>query len=261
MNLFNIHNGHTHKYPVIISIPHSGTFIPDDIRSAMLPDVILSNTDWFLRELYAFFHDMNVTVIASNISRYVIDLNRDKTEDRTGRSFGTKLVHTHNTFEKPLYPLLLLPTEIENRLKHYYDPYHDALKKLIEEKLKIFECVLLLDLHSFCIDFVEGANEDISLSNYENHTSTIKSIESLRDALTDQDYKVGINVIRGRYILKNYKGLFQDRINCIQMELRYSQYIDTRYYGEEEIESWNTALFSTAQKKLRTAFTRLFNEL
>ncbi len=51
----------------------------------------MSSTDWFLKELYAFLPDMGTTVISPNISRYVIDLNRVKTEDITGMDFWTKL--------------------------------------------------------------------------------------------------------------------------------------------------------------------------
>lgn len=261
MDLFNIYNPDNHKYPVIVSIPHSGTFVPNDIRSGMLQSVVLSNVDWFLKELYDFLPDMDITVLSSNISRYVIDLNRDKTEDINGEDFWTKLVHTHNTFGSPLYSRPLRPDEIQGRLKQYYDPYHTALKKLIEEKLRFYNKVLFLDLHSFCVDFIEGANEDISLSNYNNQSSSTQSIEALRDILAEQGYKVGINVIRGRYILKNYKRIFRDNIDCIQMELRYSQYIDNRYYGEEELNSWNTDLFIGAKAKLQAAFTKLFNEM
>ncbi|WP_195200738.1 N-formylglutamate amidohydrolase [Faecalispora jeddahensis] len=165
MDLFDLHNADNHKYPVIVSIPHSGTFVPDDISSGMSPSVVLSNVDWFLKELYDFLPDMGITVISSNISRYVIDLNRDKTEDINGEDFWTKLVHTHNAFGNPLYSKPLQPDKIQGRLKQYYYPYHTALEKLIEEKLRFYNKVLLLDLHSFCVDFIEGANEDISLSN------------------------------------------------------------------------------------------------
>ena len=74
MDLLNIINPQKHNYPVIVSIPHSGTFVPIDIRDKMLPNVILSNTDWFLKELYSFLETMDITTISSNISRYVVDL-------------------------------------------------------------------------------------------------------------------------------------------------------------------------------------------
>ncbi len=261
MNLYNVFNSDTHKFPVIVSIPHSGTFVPNDIRSIMLPKVVFSNTDWFLKELYTFLPDMGITVLSSNISRYVIDLNRDKSEDMKGKDFWTALVHTHNTFAKPLYPTNLHPDETYERIEKYYEPYHMALEKLIEAKLQCFKRVLLLDLHSFCVDFIEGADEDISLSNYDWQSSTQESIKALCCVLTEQGYKVGINVIRGRYILKNYKQLFKNKIDCIQMELRYSQYIGARYYGEEELDCWDEKLFITAQKRLQAAFNKLFKEL
>lgn len=261
MDLFNIFNSDNNRYPVVVSIPHSGAYVPEDIRSAMLPGALLPNTDWFLKELYAFLPGMGITVISSNISRYVIDLNRDKIEDVNGKDFWTTLVYTHNTFEKPLYPFPVRPDEIQERIEKYHAPYHTAMESLIESKLQVFDKILLLDLHSFCVDFLEGADEDISLSNYENQSSTPESIEALRRVLDDQGYKVGVNIIRGRYILKNYKRLFGDKINCIQMELRYSQYIGDRYYDEEELYDWDELLFSSAQIKLQSAFTKLFNEL
>lgn len=242
-------------------MPHSGSFVPPHIRSRMLPNVILPNVDWFLKELYAFLPDMGITVLSSNISRYVIDLNRDKIDDTNGEDFWTKLVHTHNTFEKPLYSQPLCFVEIMERIEKYYDPYHAALTKLIEAKLEHYDKVLLLDLHSFCVDFIKGADEDISLSNYANQSSTEDSIEALRCVLAGQGYKVGVNVIRGRYILKHYKQLFGKKIDCLQMELRYSQYIGDRYYGEEELERWDDLLFASAQVKLQTALSKLFNEM
>lgn len=261
MSLFNIYNKDCCRYPVIVSIPHSGTCIPKYIKESMLPNIILPNMDWFLKELYAFLIEMNTTLISSNISRYVIDLNRDKNEDINGEDFWTRLVYTHNTFGKPLYSQNPTLNEIKNRIERYYNPYHKALENLIESKLKVFRKVLLLDLHSFSVDFFEGADEDISLSNYENQASTFESIETVSRVLSEQGYKTGINVIRGRYILKHYKELFSDRIDCIQMELRYSKYIGDRYYGEEELISWDESLFSTAQIKLKAAFTNLLKEI
>ena len=45
------------------------------------------------------------------------------------------------------------------------------------------------------------------------------------------------------------------------MELRYFQYINNRYYGEEELNSRNSALFTNAKARLQASFIKLFNEM
>ena len=37
--------------PVVISLPHSGTWIPADMRKHLLPTAVLANSDWFLPAL------------------------------------------------------------------------------------------------------------------------------------------------------------------------------------------------------------------
>ncbi|MFT8844868.1 MAG: N-formylglutamate amidohydrolase, partial [Schleiferilactobacillus harbinensis] len=63
MDLITIQNQHTHRYPVVISLPHSGTWLPDDMRQALLPGVILANTDWFLPALYDFLPAAGFTTL------------------------------------------------------------------------------------------------------------------------------------------------------------------------------------------------------
>ncbi|GAQ01128.1 N-formylglutamate amidohydrolase [Companilactobacillus farciminis] len=56
MENFTVYNGEVDELPVVIDLPHSGTFIPEDIKSKMVPDLICPNVDWFLPELYDFCH-------------------------------------------------------------------------------------------------------------------------------------------------------------------------------------------------------------
>ena len=93
MENLTLYNEKVHSYPIIINIPHSGTFVPDEIRTLMKDNIILPNSDWFLPELYDFMIDMGITIIASNINRYVIDLNRNP-KNKLGESYKDNLVYT-----------------------------------------------------------------------------------------------------------------------------------------------------------------------
>ena len=65
-------------YPLLISIPHNGSQIPDVISQTMTEVGKSSrDTDWLLDRLYDFPETRDAGLIASNFSWYVTDLNRD----------------------------------------------------------------------------------------------------------------------------------------------------------------------------------------
>ena len=65
------------ELPLLISVPHDGRRLPDDISKHMtqagrdIPD-----TDWHVAELYDFVRDMGAKLLVADYSRYVVDLNR-----------------------------------------------------------------------------------------------------------------------------------------------------------------------------------------
>ena len=67
------------KKPVLLSIPHSGTLFPKEIKNQYVPELICQpdDTDWYLDKLYDFASEMGITVIQAIYSRWVIDLNRN----------------------------------------------------------------------------------------------------------------------------------------------------------------------------------------
>ncbi len=79
MEIFKIIEPATRKVPIIISVPHAGTYIPEDIKSKMNPvwSDKLDDTDWFIDKLYSFASDLGITIIKANYSRWVVDLNRN----------------------------------------------------------------------------------------------------------------------------------------------------------------------------------------
>ena len=76
LNKVEIINLNNNEIPIVISIPHSGEYVTMKM-SNNLNDVFLSNMDWYLDKLYSFLSDLGFTIIINNVSRYVIDINRD----------------------------------------------------------------------------------------------------------------------------------------------------------------------------------------
>ena len=63
--------------PLLVSIPHLGTWLPDECRAGMTDAaLLLQDTDWHLDRLYDFAAGLGATVLGARVSRYVIDLNR-----------------------------------------------------------------------------------------------------------------------------------------------------------------------------------------
>lgn len=148
-------------YPFVISIPHSGTLISESMSKNLIEDVILANMDWYLPQLYNFLADMGFTVIINNVSRYVIDTNRDLEDKSCDSLYNKNLIYTKTTFNKNMYKKTLSQIEIRERINNYYIPYHKIVEKNLKEKLRYFDKVYLIDLHSFG----KNVGADIVLGN------------------------------------------------------------------------------------------------
>lgn len=77
MKPFTIYNEGKNQAPVIISLPHSGTWLPEEMRKSLRNEAVLANTDWFLPELYSFLAASGYTVIENQVNRYAADPNRE----------------------------------------------------------------------------------------------------------------------------------------------------------------------------------------
>lgn len=62
--------------PVILGLPHTGTWLPDEIRARLNPrGQVLADTDWHIHRLYDGLLP-GATTVRATFHRYVIDANR-----------------------------------------------------------------------------------------------------------------------------------------------------------------------------------------
>ena len=141
------------KLPIIISCPHVGTDIPDDIKATMADGIAQAteDTDWFVHDLYSFAPEMGITLIKANFSRFVIDLNRDPSgkslyQDQRRQTAMVPLT----TFEgKQIYRTgEVSADEVARRRKLYFDPYPAAINEAVKNLKDQFPHVLFFDAHS-----------------------------------------------------------------------------------------------------------------
>lgn len=249
-------NQNNNQIPVVISIPHSGEYITKEM-SDNLNNVLLSNTDWYLDKLYSFLSKMGFTVLINNVNRYVIDVNRQLKVAGQNNSYKQNFIYTKTTFDRDMYKKQLSNDEITNRIKMFYLPYHKALTKALNEKLKHFNKVFLIDLHSFG----NPMSCDIVLGNNKGKSTSRKNFLTIKKLLEEENFVVANNkMYSGGYITKRYSKKFK---NCqtIQIELNYRKYIHNRQFNEEEQPEIDGKLFENTQEKLKSFFIKLKNIL
>lgn len=260
MKNFDVINEDKHTFPIIISIPHSGTYIPKDIRNKLIEDVILPNTDWFLKELYSFLKEEEITVIQNNISRYVIDVNRDANIVKA-KNYRKDLVFSKTSKGKEIFKNSITRKDVERRINVYYKPYHDGIKSLIKEKLKYFKKVYIIDLHSYYTT-PNGIIDKVLLGNQNGRTSSSESFDLICDTFLDKGLEVECNKeFLGGYITRYYGTKYGNKVESIQIELPYSKYIENRIFTEEVVSYYDKELFKEMQNNLKYIFKRLVLKL
>ncbi|HBO50147.1 MAG TPA: hypothetical protein DD619_05130, partial [Alphaproteobacteria bacterium] len=82
LSVYNEFNADKIQYPLILSIPHSGTFFPPEfLQNVRFPEKILRrNEDLLVDKLLKGAIDKGLTALKMNITRTFVDLNRDRLE-------------------------------------------------------------------------------------------------------------------------------------------------------------------------------------
>ena len=229
-SLLNVQRG---KTPLIVSMPHSGTYLPAEIRARMTaPGQEVPDTDWFIPELYAFVHDLGATVIGATHSRYVVDLNRppDGAPLYPGRrETGVCPVETFDG--EALYAPGDEPTqdEVVARLQHYWHPYHVQLTALIAELVERHGRCILWDahsIHSTVPAVFEGRLPDLNIGTADGRSCTGVLQQRLVAMLTAQQlFSFVVNGrFKGGYITRHY-GRPQTGVDAVQLEIAQAAYL------------------------------------
>ena len=237
MKHFILHRG---SAPLLVSLPHDGTAIPDAIARRMTPAALrVPDTDWHVGQLYAFAEELGASLIAPRWSRYVVDLNRppDGHALYPGRS-ETALVPVDTFAGEPIYRDGEIPDadEIAGRVQDYWRPYHHALQEELQRLHARHGGVVLWDGHSIRSRvpmFFEGRLPDFNLGTAGGTSCSPPLQERLAAVLREHAGGDGVHghdhVVNGRfkggYITRHY-GRPESGIDAVQLELAQCTYMD-----------------------------------
>ena len=147
MDWLRVHRGDA---PLVIAFPHGGTDLAGLDDQFVSPWHARLDTDWWIADLYAFAAGMGATLVATDISRSVIDMNRDPSGASLYPGQATTELCPTTTFDgEPLYRFGEPDeAEIMQRLNAYHRPYHDTLATELDRLKAAHGKVVLYDAHS-----------------------------------------------------------------------------------------------------------------
>src|SRR6185369_1940567 len=145
--------------PVIVEVPHAGLVVPPDVRPQLVvgDQTILRDSDLYVDRLFARAPQHGATLFTSQVSRYVVDLNRapDDVDRQTVRDHPAPrptqsrgVVWRSTTEGQPALREAITYAELERRLARYHAPYHAALEAEITRKKAYFGHVIVVAGHS-----------------------------------------------------------------------------------------------------------------
>lgn len=230
--------------PLIISVPHAGTAVPQELAPRLTPRALeLPDTDWHVAELYDFAPALGAAMIVARYTRYLIDLNRPPDDAALySAAAQTGLCPTLSFDGEPLYrdgTTRLAAGEVDSRRRQYWQPYHDGLRALVDETQRRFGYALLIDAHSIRSTvprLFAGQLPDINVGTYDGRSCSRALSEALCRQLagTTEFSHVLDGRFKGGYITRHY-GQPENSIHALQLELAQRSYMDesgSGYDGE-----------------------------
>jgi N-formylglutamate deformylase len=224
---------HRGTAPLLVSMPHIGTEIPEELRGRYVERALqVEDTDWHLARLYSWVREMGATVLQPRWSRYVIDLNRppDDAPMYPGAS-NTELCPTRFFTGDPLYREGCEPDAAERaqRRAMYWQPYHDALASELERIKARHGFALLWDGHSIRSRIpwlFEGELPALNIGTANDSSADERITRAVANAARrhPEFSHVANGRFKGGYITRHYGRPAQD-VHAVQLEMCQNLYM------------------------------------
>ena len=232
---------------MVFASPHSGRERPADMgEAAELPPLTLrSAEDVGVDRLIAGASARGVPIIAGQVSRAYVDLNRSPTEldpvlfdgevetTPTARvSAGFGVIPRRAGDGTPLYDRRLTKAEALARLARVHTPYHDTLGDLMEAARQRHGMALLIDWHSMPSRATGTPGRqnrpgvDVVLGDRHGSSCRGATMRRIRGLFEAQGWRVGLNApYAGGYSTERW-GRPGEGFQAVQVELSRVLYLN-----------------------------------
>ncbi|MBZ9704174.1 MULTISPECIES: N-formylglutamate deformylase [unclassified Mesorhizobium] len=217
--------------PLLVSMPHTG------IDLAGLDNRLVSSwlgqrdCDWWIDKLYDFAAGLGATVVHTAISRTVIDVNRDPSGASLYPGQATTGLCPTETFDgDPLYRTGEEPgpSEIDERRRKFFMPYHAALQAEIDRLRGLHGKIVLYDCHSIrsvLPRLFDGTLPVFNLGTNDGKSTDPALQEKVAGILAETGETFVVNGrFKGGWITRHF-GQPQNGVHALQMELSNRGYM------------------------------------
>ena len=233
---------------VVLSCPHAGRIYPAEFINASIADItdLRGLEDFGVDQIVNEAVEIGIPCVTNKITRAYIDVNRpvdaldhlmlrsppvgaDATPSRHVRA-GYGLLPRLTAAREVIHRQLLPYDEVERRIALVHQPYHSALKNIVNTAKKKSGYTILIDCHSMpSRDQQNRPLADIILGNLHHNTLDKKIGKMLASLIEAEGFSIAWNSpYAGGYITKNY-GRANSTQQSIQIEFNRRLYMNRKY--------------------------------
>ena len=229
---------------VVFASPHSGRAYSRAFlgRAVLDARAIRSSEDAFVDELFAAAPLHGAPLLAAEAPRAFVDVNRAPDEldpaliegvRRTGHnprvSSGLGVIPRVVAGGRAIYGGRLTLAEARARIEGHWEPYHAALRALMEESRAAFGEAILIDCHSMPHEAVDGGRAgrpDVVLGDRFGAAAAPGLVERIEVAFRRAGLRVARNApFAGAYVAQTY-GRPAQGSHAVQVEIDRALYMD-----------------------------------
>lgn len=244
--------------PLVLAFPHGGTEIPAELEAQFRSRWwAIRDADWHIRPLYEGLAD--ATVIWTDISRSVVDCNRDPSGASLYPGQATTGLCPTETFDgEPLYRDGEAP-DIALRRETWFGPYHAAIEAEIARLRAKHERLVLYDCHSIrsrIPRLFEGALPELNIGTDDGVTCA-PGLEAAVVAAAGCRSHVLNGRFRGGWTTRHY-GRPTQGVHAIQMEIAMRAYLNEPE-GEPDESNWPPRFSAQRAAAVRSDLARILS--
>ena len=237
------------RAPIIFNSPHSGSAYPEAFLRVSRIDLpaLRRSEDSFMDELIGGLSDRGFAVVRVHFPRSYVDVNREPYE-LDPRMFAGRLPSFANTRSmrvagglgtiprvvgdgQEIYRERLAVDDALSRIETLYQPYHRALRRLINRVHQSFGTAVLVDCHSMPsigVSRDEPRRPDVVIGDRYGTSCAPLLPDRVEQTMGRLGYSVGRNKpYAGGFITEHY-GNPASGLHVVQLELNRAVYMDER---------------------------------
>lgn len=234
--------------PVVLDSPHSGHDFPADFEAIVSESDLRDGEDLFVDDLYLPAIELGAPLLAARFPRTYLDPNRHRGDVDldliagpwpheyvpSGKArFGKALIWRTLDDGRPIYGRRLSVQEVTARIDRLHEPYHGALRTLLDAAYARFGTVYHVNCHSMSAvsgKMGEGGagqrRADFVLGDRDGTTCAPAFTEFVRATLTSFGYEVKVNdPYKGVELVRAYSAPARRR-HSLQIEINKRLYLD-----------------------------------